>query len=264
MERVGVTAQLAGVSGIMTAGYLEGAGAASEGTISFHNGAPIARYAQGQAFLDAYSKAGFREDPDAYGPFAYSAASLIMDAIEKVGPDRKKVKAELNTTKGHKALVGEINFDDHRQNIVTRMSTSRRTGSGSTGRTATTAAQKEARQELTVSLRAAALGSAASFTRKKRECTMDLGILAQQLFNGLMLGVIYAMIAVGFSLFFGVLDVIKFSHGDVVTVGAFSSLGAIGLVGGLVTLSPALALAAGVLAAVAIGGIAGALSSDEG
>lgn len=118
MDRVGVQAQLAGVSGIMTAGYIEGAGAAAEGTISFHNGAPLSKYAEGQAFMDAYTKAGFREDPDAYGPFAYSAANLIMDAIEKVGPDRKKVKAELNGTKGHKALIGEINFDDHRQNIM--------------------------------------------------------------------------------------------------------------------------------------------------
>ncbi|WP_441251863.1 branched-chain amino acid ABC transporter permease [Tardiphaga sp. 71_E8_N1_1] len=88
---------------------------------------------------------------------------------------------------------------------------------------------------------------------------MDLGILAQQLFNGLMLGVIYAMIAVGFSLFFGVLDVIKFSHGDVVTVGAFSSLGAIGVAGGLVTVSPALALAAGLAAAVGMGSLAGVI-----
>jgi branched-chain amino acid transport system substrate-binding protein len=118
MERVGVSAQLAGVSGIMTAGFIEGAGAASEGTISFHNGAPLSKYAQGQSFMEAYTKAGFREDPDAYGPFAYSAATLIMDAIEKVGPSRSKVKAELNATKGYKALVGEINFDDHRQNIV--------------------------------------------------------------------------------------------------------------------------------------------------
>jgi branched-chain amino acid transport system permease protein len=39
-----------------------------------------------------------------------------------------------------------------------------------------------------------------------------------------MLGVIYAMVAVGFTLFFGVLDVIKFSHGDVVMVGAFVGL----------------------------------------
>jgi branched-chain amino acid transport system substrate-binding protein len=118
MDRVGVQAQFAGVSGIMTAGYIEGAGAAGEGTISFHNGAPLSKYAEGQAFQEAYTKAGFREDPDAYGPFAYSAANLIIDAIEKVGPDRKKVKAELNATKGYKALVGEINFDDHRQNIM--------------------------------------------------------------------------------------------------------------------------------------------------
>ena len=119
MDRVGVTAQLAGVSGIMTAGFLEGVGAAGEGTISFHNGAPISKYAQGQAFMDAYTKAGFREDPDAYGPFAYSAANLIMDAIEKVGPDREKVRDVLDATKGYKALIGEINFDDHRQNILT-------------------------------------------------------------------------------------------------------------------------------------------------
>jgi branched-chain amino acid transport system permease protein len=74
-----------------------------------------------------------------------------------------------------------------------------------------------------------------------------------------MLGVIYAMIAVGFSLFFGVLDVIKFSHGDVVTVGAFSSLGAVGVAGGLVALPPLVALGAGIAAAVAIGGLVGSL-----
>ncbi|HEV8645155.1 MAG TPA: branched-chain amino acid ABC transporter permease [Burkholderiales bacterium] len=53
---------------------------------------------------------------------------------------------------------------------------------------------------------------------------MDLGLVGQYLLNGLMLGVIYAMVAVGFTLFFGVLDVIKFSHGDVVMVGAFVGL----------------------------------------
>lgn len=51
---------------------------------------------------------------------------------------------------------------------------------------------------------------------------MDAGLLAQHVFNGLMLGMIYALVAVGFTLFFGVLDVIKFSHGDVLMVGAFS------------------------------------------
>jgi branched-chain amino acid transport system permease protein len=53
---------------------------------------------------------------------------------------------------------------------------------------------------------------------------MDWGLIAQHVMNGLMLGMMYALVAVGFTLFFGVLDVIKFSHGDVLTVGAFTAL----------------------------------------
>lgn len=53
---------------------------------------------------------------------------------------------------------------------------------------------------------------------------MDVGLIAQYIMNGLMLGTMYALVAVGFTLFFGVLDVIKFSHGDVLTVGAFAAL----------------------------------------
>ena len=51
---------------------------------------------------------------------------------------------------------------------------------------------------------------------------MDAGLLAQFVANGLMLGMMYALVAVGFTLFFGVLDIIKFSHGDVLTVGTFT------------------------------------------
>jgi len=53
--------------------------------------------------------------------------------------------------------------------------------------------------------------------------TVDIALFGQYLINGLMLGVIYGLVAVGFTLFFGVLDVIKFSHGDVLTVGAFTA-----------------------------------------
>nr|WP_272942842.1 hypothetical protein [Cupriavidus basilensis] len=50
-----------------------------------------------------------------------------------------------------------------------------------------------------------------------------MSVIGQYVFNGLMLGMIYAMVAVGFTLFFGVLDVIKFSHGDTLMVGAFAT-----------------------------------------
>src|SRR5262249_51831485 len=53
---------------------------------------------------------------------------------------------------------------------------------------------------------------------------VDITLIGQHVMNGLMLGVMYGLVAVGFTLFFGVLDVIKFSHGDVLTVGAFTAL----------------------------------------
>src|ERR1700730_13789404 len=66
-----------------------------------------------------------------------------------------------------------------------------------------------------------------------------------------MLGMMYALVAVGFSLFFGVLDVIQFAHGDVLMVGAFAGLAAHALLDHVGVTSPALLLV-GVLAAAAL------------
>lgn len=82
---------------------------------------------------------------------------------------------------------------------------------------------------------------------------MDPGLAGQYLLNGLMLGVIYAMVAVGFTLFFGVLDVIKFSHGDVVMVGAFVGLATfIGLRDLGIVSNPALLLAVSAAALISM------------
>ncbi len=45
--------------------------------------------------------------------------------------------------------------------------------------------------------------------------------LLQQIINGLLLGCNYTLIAIGFSLFFGALNVVHFSHGDVCILGSF-------------------------------------------
>ena len=49
----------------------------------------------------------------------------------------------------------------------------------------------------------------------------------QQLLIGLSLGVTYALMAIGFTLIFGVLNVVNFAHGEVYTIGAFVGLLAI-------------------------------------
>src|SRR5205807_10150121 len=46
----------------------------------------------------------------------------------------------------------------------------------------------------------------------------------QQLINGLSVGSIYALIAVGYTMVYGVLQLINFAHGDVFMVGAMVSL----------------------------------------
>ena len=45
--------------------------------------------------------------------------------------------------------------------------------------------------------------------------------LLQQLINGLSLGSIYALIALGYTMIYGILKLINFAHGDIYMVGAY-------------------------------------------
>ncbi len=55
--------------------------------------------------------------------------------------------------------------------------------------------------------------------------------LAEQLLIGIQLGSIYALIALGYTMVYGVLKLINFAHGDVYMVGAYAGLGAAGVLG---------------------------------
>lgn len=60
----------------------------------------------------------------------------------------------------------------------------------------------------------------------------------QQLINGLSLGSIYGLIAIGYTMVYGIIGMINFAHGDIYMIGAFLAVigfTAIGLVGGLWT-----------------------------
>lgn len=118
MDKLGVKAVFQGTSGIVSDAFIEGLGPLAEGVVAFREGAPAEKLPGGRVFLDAYARQKYADDPEAYGPFAFAAATLIMDAIDKVGPDRKKVRAELNRTRDYDSIVGRITFDDHRQNSV--------------------------------------------------------------------------------------------------------------------------------------------------
>ena len=84
-----------------------------------------------------------------------------------------------------------------------------------------------------------------------------MGTIGQHLLNGLMQGTIYGLVAIGFTIFFGAMNVIKFSHGDVLTVGAFAGLVAAWTTKSL-GLPPALQLAMVFAAAMLISAAVGA------
>jgi len=66
-------------------------------------------------------------------------------------------------------------------------------------------------------------------------------VFEQQLFNGLTLGLIYALIAVGYTMVYGVIELINFAHGEVYMFGAFLCVTFINSLG--VPLFPAMVLA---------------------
>ena len=47
---------------------------------------------------------------------------------------------------------------------------------------------------------------------------------AQQLINGLVLGSIYGLIAIGYTMVYGIIGMINFAHGDIYMIGAFQAL----------------------------------------
>ncbi len=50
---------------------------------------------------------------------------------------------------------------------------------------------------------------------------LDWSILGQQLINGLVLGAIYGLIAIGYTMVYGIIGLINFAHGDVYMVSAY-------------------------------------------
>jgi branched-chain amino acid transport system permease protein len=53
---------------------------------------------------------------------------------------------------------------------------------------------------------------------------LDLHTLAQQLINGVAHGGMYALIALGYTMVYGIIELINFAHGDVYALGSFFSL----------------------------------------
>jgi branched-chain amino acid transport system permease protein len=59
---------------------------------------------------------------------------------------------------------------------------------------------------------------------------MDFSEVLQQIANGLILGSFYALVALGYSMVYGIIKLLNFAHGDVYMTGAFVGFLALGLI----------------------------------
>ena len=78
-----------------------------------------------------------------------------------------------------------------------------------------------------------------------------MDILLQQIINGIVQGSVYALVALGYTMVYGILGLINFAHGEVVMVGAMTALTAsVALAGS--GLPPLLILLISLLAAIVV------------
>ena len=75
-------------------------------------------------------------------------------------------------------------------------------------------------------------------------------ILVQQIINGLTTGTLFALIAIGYTMVYGIIELINFAHGDLFMLGSFLALSLVSLMG-LENATPAMATGGIVLAFLA-------------
>ncbi|MDP2228507.1 MAG: branched-chain amino acid ABC transporter permease [Moraxellaceae bacterium] len=80
-----------------------------------------------------------------------------------------------------------------------------------------------------------------------------MDILVQQIINGLILGSIYALIALGYTMVYGILGLINFAHGEIVMIGAMVTITCLNLLlGAGIDLPPLLLVATSLVMAIPV------------
>jgi branched-chain amino acid transport system permease protein len=89
-----------------------------------------------------------------------------------------------------------------------------------------------------------------------------LSQLPQQLINGLTLGGVYALIAVGYTMVYGILFMLNFAHGEIYMIGGFAGWWVLHLLssGNRLVMHAALVIALMIVGAMAVSGLVGVLS----
>lgn len=202
--------------------FLEAAGPAAEGSLVTLGGLPPEQMnEQARSWVRRYRER-FGSEPEAYAIYSYEATSMVVDAIEKAGvKDRERIRQEIFATRDYQGVLGQWSFDENGDTSLTAMSGYEVVG----GKFVFSAALDPQQPPQPLSLigqHRVSSGPAAS----------AIDIFLEQLLAGLANGSLIAIIALGYTLVYGLVELINFAHGDVFMMGALAALSGVMLVGG--------------------------------
>ena len=161
-----------------------------------------------QEFVKTFKARNNNVAPNMFAAIAYDAITILANTIEKAGTDRKAIRDELAKMKDFVGMTGKFSFTERRDvkrdyhYLVVKTARgpcSTIGGSRPSGRT-----RREGTPPAVI-----------------RSSPHGISMLLQQIVNGLTQGSLYALVAIGFVIIFGTMNLVTFAHGEVYMIGAF-------------------------------------------
>ncbi len=118
MLKLGLTIPMMSSGGVFSQTYIKTTGKPAEGTLASFWGLPLDAYPEGRGkkFEADYAAAKFNDPYESFGPMAYAAGQVFVQAIERASKKgkvtRKSVLAELEGGQ-FKTLIGDFGFDEN-------------------------------------------------------------------------------------------------------------------------------------------------------
>jgi branched-chain amino acid transport system substrate-binding protein len=168
----------------------------------------------------------YGETPDSMSALGYDATMIIRHALDRLPAQepgdeglarlRRALRDDLATTRGFDGITGLISLDDHR-NAKKPAAVLRIDGKNTPLAASIPPPEGDFAAESEAALKL--IGDADA--PKKSFGTAELG---QLLVKGIAVGSLYALIALGYTMVYGILQFINFAHSDVFMLGAFFAL----------------------------------------
>lgn len=217
--------------------FLEAAGPAANGSLVTLGGLPPEKMNPAAQAWYARYRQRYQSEPEAYAIYSYEAAQITLKAIARAGEkDRRKIRQAVMSTKNYEGLLGTWSFDSQGDTTLKAMS-GFEVVEGKFAFSAT----------LTPDQAPATLSVVTGHPQQQSSEGGPFEALVEQLLAGLANGSLIAIVALGYTLVYGLVELINFAHGDVFMMGAMAALTGLGWLGGSPWLGIPLVLLASML-----------------